>query len=334
MKNTLKIAVFILVILLSTLTQAQEIKIKAELDSAIILIGDQVKLHLEIEYPNYVDVLFPIPNDSIAQSVEIVERLSLDTFLLENNRQILSQDFIVTSFDTGHHVIPEQNFILNYNGRTDSVNSNATMLHVYTIPKLDSIMNALKGPLDIKPPYEAPITFKEVAPWILGSILFAGLLFLVLYAIKRKKNNHPIFSFPQKPKEPAHIIALRKLEQIKAEKIWQQDKIKEYYIELSDTLREYLENRFNIRAMEQTTEETIASIKVQNGLMDERNFENLKRILTNSDLVKFAKYKPLPDDNNMVLVDTFFFVEQTKIEIREEIKENTDDREGDDVILK
>lgn len=334
MKNIFKISVLIFIIFLTNAGQAQEIKTKAELDSSIILIGDQVKLNLQIEFPNNLDVLFPIPDDSLGESVEIVERLTLDTILLDNDRKILSQDFIVTSFDTGHHVIPEQYFTLRYNGRSDSVNSNETMLHVFTIPKLDSIMNALQGPLDIKPPYEAPVTFKEVAPWLLGTLLLAGLIFLVLYAIKRRKNNQPIFSLPQKPKEPAHIIALRKLEQIKEEKIWQQDKIKEYYIELSDTLREYLENRFDIRALEQTSEETIAAFNARKGLLDEKNFENLKHILTNSDLVKFAKYKPLPDDNNMVLVDTFFFVEQTKIELKEEVKEDIDDREGDDVILK
>ena len=324
----------ILLLLLSGKAQAEEIRIKAELDSSIILIGDQVKLHLEIEYPAQLEVLFPVPDDSLGASVEIVERLPLDTVDLGNNRKSMSQEYIVTSFDTGHHVIPSFLFTFQYNNIVDSARSNTATLHVFTIPKLDSLMNAMKGPIDIKPVYEAPITLKEVAPWILGILLAAGLIFLIWYAIKQRKNNLPIFGFQQKPKEPAHIIALRKLNQIKDEKIWQQGKIKQYYSEITEALREYIENRFEINALELTTDETIAEFKQRNNLLDEVTFNNLKRILMNADLVKFAKYEPLPDDNNLALVDTFFFVNQTKIKIIHDAKEGDIDSEGEEVILK
>ena len=335
MKNRLKIGILVIASLLALASQAQEIKVKAELDSTIILIGDQVTLHLQIEYPDNIKVHFPIPNDSLGESVEVVERLPVDSVILGNNRQLISQDFIVTSFDTGHHQIPPFYFSFHYNGMTDSVKSNTTMLHVFTLPKIDSLMNALKGPIDIKAPYEAPVTFKEVAPWIMGTLVLAGLVFLILYALRRKRNNQPLFSLPHKPKEPAHVIALRELDHIKEEKIWQQGKIKLYYSEVTDTLREYIENRFGINAMEQTTEEIISAFKYRKDLLDDVTFNNLKRILTNADLVKFAKFEPLPDDNNLALVDAYFFVNQTKIEVKKETKESDDDdQEGEEVILK
>lgn len=84
---------------------AQEIKIKAELDSTVILIGDQVNLNLQIEFPSQVEVMFPVPADTLGESVEILERKPMDTIRISPERTLLSQNFIITSFDTGYHEI-------------------------------------------------------------------------------------------------------------------------------------------------------------------------------------------------------------------------------------
>ena len=151
----------------------------------------------------------------------------------------------------------------------------------------------------------------------MGVILIGALLFLILYSIKRKKKGKPLFTFPSKPKEPAHIIALRELDRIKSEKMWQKDKIKQYYSEVTQVLRTYIEERFEIPAMEQTSDETIESFRMRKEQISEKQFMNLSRILTVADLVKFAKYKPLPDDDNLTLVDSYFFVNETKKEKEE-----------------
>lgn len=328
------ISVFVLLLVVPFLVNAREIKTRAALDSSIILIGDQVKLNLEIEYPSDVEIFFPIVADTLGEHVEIVERNPVDSIQIDENTLKMMQEFIVTSFDTGHHTIAPFQFRFSVSGITDTVETNPATLHVFTLPKLDSLMNAMQGPIDIKAPYEAPVTFKEVAPWLFGILLGAGLIFLIIYAINRRKQNKPIFSFPQKPKEPAHIIALRDLDHIKEEKIWQQGKIKEYYSEVTDTIREYIENRFNITAMELTTDEIIKKISEQKGLLDDKTFDNLKRMLSNADLVKFARFTPLPDDNNLLLVDAYFFVNQTKIEEKTESNEEEEDNEGEEVILK
>jgi hypothetical protein len=334
MRNILIIPAIILLLFISVLSNGQEIRPRAVIDSNRILIGDQVRLRLEVEYPSNVKIQFPIPADSLAQFVEIVERLPKDSSLENNNRKKLYQEFVITSFDSGVHTIPPFLFTFNINGKIDSVRSNPLLLYVYTIPKLDSLMKALKGPIDIKPPIEAPITFKEIAPWIMGSLLVIALLFLVFYSLRRRKNNQGFFTLPSKPKEPAHIIALRELDRIKEEKIWQQGKTKLYYSEITDVLRQYIENRFDIQAMEMTTDETISAFKYRRSLVDEKSFENLRKILTNADLVKFAKYEPLPDDNNMVLVDSYFFINQTKVVEVIEVEKPVDDREGNNVNFK
>jgi len=335
MKRT-NILFLLLIFSLSFLsTKGQEVKPRALLDSSILLIGDQVHLRVEIEYPAQFDVQFPIPPDSLAEFVEILDRSPVDTVLVGTDRKLLAQNFLITSFDSGQHVIPPFWFNIHFNGMLDSIPSNALLLNVFTLPKLDSLMQALKGPIDIKAPYEAPVTLKEVAPWVLGGLLAFGLIFLGLYALRRKQNNQPIFTLPQKPKEPAHIVALRELDRIKEEKIWQQGKTKLYYSEITDVLRNYIEDRFSIPSMEQTTEETLASFKYRRSLLDEKSYENLKQILTNADLVKFAKFEPLPDDNNLALVDSYFFINQTKqIETPQPKEPLPDDREGDDVEMK
>ncbi len=334
MKKPITIVSFFLFLLLAGMAFGQQIAPKASLDKNRIIIGDQVKLLLEVECGSNDKVKFPLLPDSIAPFIEITERSKIDSVSAGVNRKKLFQEYTITSFDSGYHAIPAFPFEIHTNGLTSTVETNHLTLEVHTLPKLDSLMQALKGPIDIKAPYEAPLTFKEIAPWIFGTILVAGLLFLIWYALRKRKDNQPLFAIPQKPKEPAHVIALRELDRIKEEKIWQQGKTKLYYSELTTVLRQYINDRFDIQAMEQTSIETIAAFKYRRSLVDEKSFENLQRILTNADLVKFAKYEPLPDENNMALVDSYFFVNQTKIVEMTTPKEEVDDREGDDVIIK
>jgi hypothetical protein len=334
MKITVKIVLFLLFLTAAGFSFAQDVSPKATLDNSRIIIGDQVKLRLEVECPSDLKISFPILPDSLAPFVEVVERNKMDSISAGVNRKKLFQEYTITSFDSGYHSIPSFLFVIKNNGRIDTIKSNSVALDVHTLPKLDSLMKALKGPIDIKAPYDAPITFKEIAPWIFGGILAAALIFFLIYALRKRRENKPFFLIPQKPKEPAHLTALRELDRIKEEKIWQQGKTKMYYSEITSVLRQYIEDRFEIPAMEQTSEETIAAFKFRRSLMDEKTFDNLKRILTNADLVKFAKYEPLPDENNMALVDSYFFINQTKIvEVIEE-KKPVDDREGEDVIIK
>lgn len=307
--------IFSIALFLLTLgtVDAQQIKATARLDSTNILIGDQIKLFLEIDHPKNVHVEFPQVPDTIESLVEVLGRSGIDTFPLDDETfQKQIQSYTITSFDSGSYRIAPKWFKIDLNGRIDSVPTNGVTLNVFTMQ-----IDTTKGPTDIKMPYDAPITLKEVTPYMLGVILIGALLFLILYSIKRKKKGKPLFVLPTKPKEPAHIIALRELDRIKSEKIWQKDKTKQYYSEVTEVLRTYIEERFEIPAMEQTSDETIESFRMRKEQISEKQFMNLSRILSVADLVKFAKYKPLPDDDNLTLVDSYFFVNETK---KEEVK--------------
>lgn len=327
-----KIILLIIPVLLSGITTAQRIKATARLDSANILLGDQVKLFLEIDHPKNVQVNFPTVPDTIQNLIEVLGRSGIDTFKLDDEEfQKQIQAYTITSFDSGSYRIPPYWFTFNLNGMVDSIPSNGVTLRVHSMT-----IDTTKGPADIKLPYEAPLTLKEVTPYILGVILIGAIIFFILYSIKRRKNNQPIFSIPVKPKEPAHIIALRELDRIKDEKIWQKGKTKQYYSEVTEALRTYIENRFEIPAMEQTSDETIDAFRYRRDLLNEKCFTNLSQLLQLADLVKFAKYKPLPDDDNMTLVNAYFFVNDTKKEEpkKPDVKENGDDEDTEEVTIK
>lgn len=311
---------------------AQRIKATASLERDSILLGDQIKLFLEVDHPKNVKVDFAQVPDTINGLIEVLSRSGIDTVELDNDdfqKQI--QAYTITCFDQGSYRIPPYWFKIEMDGLTDSIPSNGVTLEVITLP-----IDTTRGPTDIKMPYGAPLTLKEVTPYILGVILIGAIIFFLLYSIKRKKNNRPIFARPPKPKEPAHVVALRELDRIKAEKIWQKGKTKQFYSEVTDALRVYIEDRFGIRAMEQTTEETIESFRVQKDLLNEKCFTNLSQILQLADLVKFAKYKPLPDDDNLTLVNAYFFVNDTKKEEpkKPEAEETNDDDEVEEVTIK
>jgi len=311
-----RILFVVLCILLSgsiQLLRAQQVKVKASIDSTHILIGDQLKLILEIEKPRDMDIQFPVVPDTFSSHIEVVKRLPVDTFKLDDKDRIkLSQSILISSFDSGSHVIPSFFFQLKHNQLIDSIATQAMMFQVLTM-KIDTT----KGPVDIKTPYGAPLTLKEVTPYILGIILIGAIIFFIFYYMRWKKKNVPLFTKPEKPKEAAHIIALRELDHIKAQKLWQQEKIKQYYSEVADTVRNYIQNRFDIPAMEQTSAETIGVFKQNMELVDGNSLNQIQHILSLADLVKFAKYSPLPDDNNLTLMNAYFFVNQTR---KEEVK--------------
>jgi hypothetical protein len=291
------------------ITYGQEIKLKAAIERDTIWLGDQIKLMLLAEQPVGAKIGFPRNQDSIAGKIEVLKRSIIDTTKLDANKLQLKQTLLITCFDSGPHIVPPFYFRIQNNGLNDSVKTNDLILFV-KVPNVD----LKKGIADIKKPYEAPVTFKEIAPWILGIILIGAVVFLVIYMISRRRKNLPLFQRPEKPKLPAHVVALQELDKLKSDQLWQLDKVKEYYTRLTDILRIYIEERFNVPAMEQTTFEILSDFQRNKSLIDSDSNKGLKDILELADLVKFAKLTPLPDDNHLSLNKAYQFVQRTKIE--------------------
>jgi hypothetical protein len=148
---------------------------------------------------------------------------------------------------------------------------------------------------DIKGIEKVPFTFAEIMRYvliILGILLIIAIIAYIIIRIKQNKPIIPVF----KPAEPAHVIAFRELEKLKNEKLWQQGQFKQYYTRLTDIIRQYIENRYNVFAMESTSEEIVSDLKKLE-IENKKVLENLAQMLEISDLVKFAKAEPLPEEN-------------------------------------
>ena len=288
-----------------SLVSGQEIRLKTALEHYSIWLGDQIKLLIVVEQTAGTKIEFPQLRDSI-NKIELLKRSKIDTSKLTGNQIQLKQTYLVTCFDSGAHYIPPFYFRFKNGEHTDSLRSNSLMLFV-KLPPVD----LKKGPVDIKKPFNAPVTFKEIAPWLLGIIMLAAIIFLVIYAISRRNKNRPLFQRPPKPKLPPHLIALQELDKLKDEQLWQQEKVKDYYTRLTDIIRVYIEDRFVMAAMEQTTHEILAGFKSLKAQIDAKSVIELKEILELADLVKFAKLSPLPDENFNMLSNAYQFVKET-----------------------
>lgn len=319
MKTHLKRTILLLCLTLQGVfsIQAQAIRATAAIDSVDAKIGQQVHLTLELSQPKDAVVNFPLITDTIIDKVEVLHKSSIDT-TFENAKLLLTQKLTITNFDSGFYFVPGFVFDIDTISGGGSITSNPVVLKIATFEA-----DTTKGFFDIRSQQDVPYTLREMVPWLIGGIVFFALVLLTIYIIRRIKNKEPLFAVKEKPKELPHIIAIRELDRIKESKIWQSDQVKEFHTEVTDVLRDYIEERFDIAALEMTSDEIIDALKHSN-IDNKSTMQNLTQILKLADMVKFAKMKPLIDENDLSLMNAYFFINQTK---QEEVKSLEETRE-------
>jgi hypothetical protein len=305
-------------------SQAQFSRAKATLEHDTVMIGDQQWLSLELTVPKGSKVTaWPAFQDTLTSRVEVLRNTAIDTVASGENSYTLKQELLITVFDSGEYTIRPIPFRF-------LIQQDTTTYYTETMP-LDLIVKSPEidpaGDIKpIKPPLAAPVTFAEMAPWLAGALGVILLTLAIIYYLRRKKANKPVFQIRQKPKLPPHQVALDALEKLKKKKLWQAGRVKEYYTELTDIIRVYIEDRYHIMAMEMTTEEINATLK---GIdISKESSAKLYSTLLSADMVKFAKSKPLPDDNDTNYRHCVDFVRETKpvTDLRQnvEVEEMTD----------
>ena len=287
--------------------RAQEVTVESALSRDTILIGDQLDLTLRVVQPADLQVTLPEFVDSVSKGLEVVGRARTDTVRRKDGRLEITRTWRVTSFDTSGVVLVDP---LVVSWQKDSLKARLETRPLQLVVRLLPVQTD-KGPKDIKQPYKLKITWQEVLLWSLLALALAVLLWLGIRFWKKRKEQEGLPAIRKKPAEPAHVFALRELNTLREARLWQQGRVKEYYTRLTDILRTYLEYRYGIRALEQTTPETLEALKAS-GFNDNRLRGILENILETGDLVKFAKYIPQPDLNESVLLDAFVFVNETK----------------------
>ncbi|MFK7806803.1 MAG: hypothetical protein AB8F74_03285 [Saprospiraceae bacterium] len=306
----------LIVMLLSLNVAFSQVTVSASLDSTKMLIGDRVQVHLRIKHPPSVNVrsvdLSKLEKD---EHVEVYNNGKLDT-LQSGNTFLLRQDITFTILDSGTFIIPQIAVNFEQNGSNTTKLTNDLVINVFT-PNGDSLA-------PIRPIIEEPLNFWDLLPWILGVLLVFGIIgFIIWWLGKRKKIIAPP---PPIRKVPAHEIALSKLEDLAKKELWQKGQIKTYQSELTYIIREYLEGRYRIQALESTTSE------IQQQLQSLDFDQSLKGELTNmlqvADMVKFAKAKPGADFHAKVLTQATDFIDKTKPMI---VAEEYVDKDGNPV---
>ena len=277
--------------------------VSATTDTANMLIGDWIHLELEAWAPKEKRVVWPIMADTV-NSFEVIEATEIDTIKNEETGiNVLTQTLTLTHFDTGYHIIKPIPFVI---GTEDTLKTDPVMIAVNSV-EVDTTGQIA----DIKDPMNVPFTPEELlpyVPYILGGLAILGIIaaIIIFYLIKKKK----LSIVPPKPPVPPYQWALEEYEKLRNGNLWQEGNYKEYYTQLTDILRIYIEKQHHIPAMESTTDQILQDItKVSSNSDLNKKIADLLRM---SDLVKFAKEKPLPEDNQKFLDVAVEFVNVTK----------------------
>lgn len=297
---------------------AQNTLLDVKVDSAAILIGEQTVLHLTVTADKNKEVQLVIPRDTLMAGVEVLDIPKADTTEIDNDRLLIKQDLLVTSFDSSLYLLPPFKVI---DGK-DTVYSNQIALKVSTIP-----VNTDKPEefFDIKNVWKPPFVLADYYPIIFGVLLALFLICVIAYVIKRLRNRQSLIPFKKpEPKLPPHEQAVKELDEIKQQKLWQQGRSKEYFTMITDTLRRYIVERFGINAMEMTSGEILDIIRKTPDASSV--YDNLQQILLLSDFVKFAKMNPLPDENDLSMTNAYLFVDKTK---QEEVEVAPEEQKGE-----
>ena len=287
--------------------------VSATLDSTTLFIGDQTDLHLRAIGEAGEQVTMPVLDKELIPGVEIVDRTIVDTLSLKDGRVQYDQYLTVTSFEDSLFYIAPLPFV---NG-DDTVWSDGLTLNVVQPFEMDTTDMAIT---DIKGVYKAPVWWWGIFRWVLLAVLLAGVgvagYYLITY-LQRRKLEEAGNEVVTEPLRPAEEVALEKLDAIKEKKIWQQGQVKEYYTQLTDVVREYIARRFEVSSVEQTSDETLRDIRP---LLSERKdlYDQLRKMLTLADLVKFAKWSTTPDENELSLRNAYTFVKETTIKSLED----------------
>ncbi|MCK0130505.1 hypothetical protein MWU59_03225 [Flavobacteriaceae bacterium F08102] len=258
-------------------------KVTAKADTTKIRIGEQIHFEISVDNTEKGVIFDELKLDSLGK-IEVVEDFDIDTL---KNRLI--KRYLLTSFDSGSYTIPSQEVrIWSQAQFTDPVKIDVSTVAIDTIAQP---MFPIKGV------QEEPFSFRdflmEYLWWIIGGVL---LLAAILYLIFRKKKTAEEIEV----RIPPYELALRRLHELDHKQLWQKNKVKQYYSELSDIVRNFIERELSIPALESTTDELVGSIEdFKNSgsiKVSDEAVSKLERLLKESDLVKFAKYQPLSNE--------------------------------------
>lgn len=303
MKKFLAILAFVFMFSTFYNVDAQYLRAEAKLNADTVSVGQRFDFDIVLVLPdNETVVEWPEFGDTLTKDVEIVE-----VGEIEKKGEMQSRRLVLSAFGDGETEIPSQTF--NY-GR-DTILNNTASTRALTVFVNAAAIDTTQSFKPIRMPKRQSITIVEVSEMAGAVVVLAVFVVLVSYFTKKKKNPTIVKTEKVKktPKIPAIVTARAKMTEIREKERWNIHDVKQYYTELTDVVREYLEGQFLIDAVEMTSDEIIAS--VSENKIDENLIMKLKATLTTADLVKFAKAAPSPETGRADFDDTNAFIEGT-----------------------
>ncbi len=322
MKKLCFILLFCMMSLLGIQCEAQVSFLRGKTDVDTIVVGQPFDYQLSLTIPKDYFVEWKQFGDTLSKSIDVINVEEVKTTAINNSDNvIMTQNLTLTSFDTGYVYVPEIAVTyskslkdsVRYTLRTDEQELYVTTVAVDTTEAFRPIKGVMRQGL----------TAKEVFPWIAIVIIIAGVVYLIIYLKKHKKMKDVVVEEKKKPTIPAIVTARTKLAEMKDNEVWNTTLTKDYYTDLTDIAREYLEGQFEIDAIEMTTDEIMEAVGRLN--ISDLTRSKLQDTLTTADLVKFAKANPSAEQNKQSFSDINNFVEDSYIYFQEEEKKKEEE---------
>lgn len=320
MKRLLFIPLMALLSLVAV-AQSERPTVRARIEPDSLFIGDQFDFVIEVERDLVQTTLFPEFIPGKEGLVELVEVMPVDTLERDGRRLKIAQRYRLAAFQEGLINMGKPGVLYADKNIVDTLYApDSLVLKVGTF-QIDSTSQSI---YDLKPQLTLKFKLAEIRGYLLWGLLIVVLLALALYGLHRyleARGRHLKDLFKPAPPEPPHVVAIKALEALHHQKLWQNNKHKLYYSTLTDILRTYIAGRWGVGAMEMTSDEIIASMREVE--LPEKARMDLTSVLMDADLVKFAKFTPEAEQNESDYTKVYYFVEETKpVEVDPEAEEN------------
>ena len=280
-----------------------------------VLVGDRLEYGIRLDTVHAMTG-FLFPEFKSGDTLTVVRGWQLDTsnVSLRKRTFTLKGSILLSPFEEGIYKLPPLAVVRAVGEKIDTLIFSSPELEVKPIP-IDTASFVIH---DIKPQIRYPVTLGEILPWIgAAGILGAAVAMLIWLARRRRMKEDE-----EKAKDPAHIVALRKLEKYRGDKYWAPDKQKAFYSGVTDTLKTYMEARFGVDAPEMTTAEVFDALKAEKDITPEL-FSQTRELFETADFVKFAKHAASDEYNAKVVPVAVRFVTDTyRSTLEEERKED------------
>jgi len=291
----------LLILVLVSQFYAQDFRVRAKADTSLYLVGDYIKLTYRVEHAEGVKYSMPSIKDSLT-GLTFIKELPVQNY--DNNDRLIDEHtYVFAKYDSAGVVVPSIKF--RYTDKNGDVNisySNEVTFDVKTIE-----VNTQEDIQDVKSPLRIPLDWLSIIIYILIALVLIALGYFV-YQKYIKKKEEGVLAKPV-VKIPPHETALKALRNLEEQKLWQQGKIKDYHSKLTDIIRRYFEGRFNFLAMEMPSSDVLVNLKK---IDNDAIYKAAESFFSNADLVKFAKFQPMPTINEQMMKQAYEIVDTTK----------------------